>query len=100
MSDAPIIQPITMCIGDLELRSCDENLLQRKALVTLEIIRWNKQDKGTDYCFVVAMWRHDREGYYNLEFIGDRPFDVDRKTFWALARFGQEYLGEQGAADE
>lgn len=93
----PTIQPLSMRIGDLELRTCDENLLQRRQLSTLEIIRWEKKDDGSSYNYVAAMWRMDKDGYFSLEFIGDRPFSTDPKVFWKLAQFGQEYLGEQMA---
>ncbi len=88
----PVLPPFSKRIGDLELRTCDENLLQRRSLVTMEIIKWTQRAAGPDFCFVVAMWRRDREGNYGLEFIGDRPFHETLADFWDLAKFGQEFL--------
>lgn len=86
------LDPLSLRIGNLELRTCDENLLQRREIVTAEVIRWEKQtDKPGEYCYVLAMWRKGKEGY-SLEFIGGRPFDANRDVFWRLAVFGQEHL--------
>ncbi len=99
MSNPP--EPLSLRIGHLELRTCDENLLQRRELVTAEVIRWEKQtDKPGEYCYVLAMWRRSKEGY-SMEFIGGRPFDAPQDVFWRLAKFGQEFLDrafEEGRA--
>ncbi len=94
-----ILSPLSLRIGDLELRTCDENLLQRRALTTAEVIRWEKRDAAPEFCYVLAMWRKGKEGY-SLEFIGGRPFDAPEKTFWRLAKFGQESLDEAWANRE
>jgi len=55
-----------------------------------EIICWVKKDDGSEYCYTLALWVEDSEGW-DLKFVGDRPFDydmVDSKLFWELARFG------------
>ena len=55
-----------------------------------EIICWVKKDDGSEYCYTLALWVEDSEGW-DLKFIGERPFDydnVDPKLFWEVARLG------------
>ena len=75
-------------IEDLEVRTCDENLLSHGTAETMSIVRWNK-----NVCFCLAYWTKDSEGY-NLNFIKGRPFDddIDKEEFWLLAEIGQKHL--------
>jgi len=55
-----------------------------------EIVCWVKKSDGSEYCYTLALWDKDSEGW-DLKFIGNRPFDkenVDSNLFWELARFG------------
>ena len=55
-----------------------------------EIVCWVKKDDGSEYCYTLALWVEDSEGW-DLKFVGDRPFDydnVDPKLFWEVARLG------------
>lgn len=78
--------------GDLELRSCNDNLLTSVPHTTAEIIKWERDDEK-QYCFAVAYWTRDKEGY-DLRFVGDRPFDkdIDSASFMSLAKTGQDLL--------
>lgn len=66
---------------DLEVRSC--NGKQKKA----EIVKW--EDEAS--CYTLAYWTKDSEGY-DLQFVGNRPFDVDEQLFMELAKQGQLIL--------
>ena len=66
---------------DLELRSC--NGKQKKA----EIVKWEDEVS----CYTLAYWTKDSEGY-DLQFVGNRPFDVDWRLFMDLAQQGQKLL--------
>lgn len=72
---------------ELGLRSCGKHLLREGVEhTTAEIIKWQG-----DTCFVLAYWVKDSEGY-DLKFVGSRPFNEDRDTFWLLAKQGQRML--------
>ena len=81
---------VSFRIGNLELRSCDENLLRVKIFTTLEIVYW--ENKG--HCWVVAHWEEGNSGEYSLVFCVGRPFNdyIDREVFWDLAYSGQKAL--------
>jgi len=82
-------------INDLELRSCDECLIQQsKNHKTAEILYHQLDDSGKTYCFTLAYWIAQGDGF-DLKFVGDRPFVYgDKKDFWILAKMGQQLLDE------
>jgi len=79
-----------MKIGDMECRTCGENLLGTLPHVTAEIVKWN----GTS-CYTLAFWKRNCE-YFDLQFIDDRPFgpDIDMSRFMLLAGVMQKHLGD------
>lgn len=48
---------------------------------------------GKKGCYTVVRWNRGSEGY-NIEFIGDRPFDdkIDARDVWELMKYGQKVL--------
>lgn len=80
-------------LKNLELRTCDKNLVGDTEHTTAEIIQWEIRGDEDKFCFVVAYWIKSREGY-DLQFVGQRPFDTDRDIFWKLAKVGQTFLNE------
>ena len=76
-------------LSNLELRTCDECLLDAPPHTRMEIVQWG----GRETCWTIAAWDLGSEGY-NLHFIGQRPFalDVSAVDFMRLAAFGQEEL--------
>lgn len=83
-------------IDDLELRSCDENLLiNNKPHSTAEIIR--HKDNGA---YSIARWERCKEGF-DLCYIGSRPFDneISMHDFMVLSKLGQSILDAIFTAD-
>tara|TARA_R110000787_G_scaffold252616_1_gene358090 strand:- start:321 stop:596 length:276 start_codon:yes stop_codon:yes gene_type:complete len=80
-------------INDVELRSTGKHLLNNDSHSTAEIVKWSKKQDGEDYCWVVAYWIKDREGF-DLQFVGSRPFDIKAKTFMKVAKQGQQMLDD------
>jgi len=78
-------------IEDLELRSCGKHLLLDKEHDRAELVQWNTDIKEKEYCWTVAYWVKGKEGY-DLQFVGDRPFQVNSDSFMYLAKQGQELL--------
>ena len=79
-------------IEDLELRSCGDHLLIEGVKHTrAEIIKWAKDTEQKEYCWTVAYWNRHKEGY-DLQFIGNRPFDTNQEIFMKLAKQGQQLL--------
>lgn len=77
-------------IEDLEVRSCNENLLLDRIHDRAEIVKWESL-KDVEYCGTVAYWERVKGGY-ELRFINDRPFNVDPVIFMGLAKQGQRML--------
>lgn len=74
-----------MRVDNLEFR---RNQTGREA----EIVFWNTNGDGREYCYTLLWYKRDREGYY-IEFVGRRP--LDRKfdnALWALMEYGQDVL--------
>lgn len=72
-------------IGDLELRSCDEHLMDDDRHTIAEIVYWNSDNT----CYTVAYYIVS-DGASSLKFVGKRPFDdrIDIPTFMGLAKLG------------
>lgn len=82
-------------LEDLEVRSCGEHLLSGGNHDRAEIVKWDKNTNGEEYCFAVAYWDKTKDGY-NLKFVGKRPFSINNKdNFWKLAQQGQVLLEEE-----
>ena len=76
-------------VKDLEVRSCGKHLFSDGEHNTAEIVKWVNDEKP--YCLTIAYWERGEYGY-DLQFVGDRQFDVDNKLFMRLAKFGQQKL--------
>lgn len=81
-------------LGNLEVRSCGEGLMQHTPHDRAEIIEWTFADDGKEYCFVLAYFEPQKdENDYDLQFVGGRPFQYDDwQCFMTLANFGYETL--------
>jgi len=80
-------------IEDLEVRSCNINLLSDGEHNRAEIVEWSKgRDKKESTC-TLAYWNLDEEGY-DLQFVGGRPFNTDSVVFMKLAKHGQQILND------
>jgi len=77
-------------IGNIEARSCNGNLMEKRPHITAEIIEW-KKDKES--CCTIAYWKEDKEGY-SLKFVGSRPIQptIDFVNFFKLIKIGQMML--------
>lgn len=78
-------------IENLETRSCGKNLSNEGEHDRAEIVAWGKNIEGKDFCWTIAYWELDKEGYY-LKFVGNRPFEKDSESFMKLAKLGQKVL--------
>jgi hypothetical protein len=76
-------------IDNLEIRSCNETLLSGGDHTTAEVVKWDGEERPN--CYTIAYWSKGGEGY-ELQFVGNRPFDVDEKLFMELAKYGQLIL--------
>lgn len=61
-------------------------------------IRYHKDCfKHKESCYSIASFRRDKEGYYELSFIGDRPLNLNEeelKNFWELVKYGYKELNK------
>jgi hypothetical protein len=84
---------------DYEIRACPKRLARvspDEINETIDFVKWSKDSKtGRDYCFSIAYFKRDSEGYY-LHFVGRRPFDYidheDIGTLWELLKTAQGVL--------
>ena len=83
---------------DYELRACPERLVkfqEDEKNETIDFVKWNMDSKGDRYCFSLAYWIRDKEGY-DLKFVGNRPFEhidaEDVEAVWTALKMAQEVL--------
>lgn len=63
-------------IGNIEIRACPPRLVSvwyGEPNDTIDVVMWQKDSKGKPYCFSIAYFVRDDEGYC-LKFVGARPF--------------------------
>lgn len=85
---------INVRIDRLELRSCNARLGIEGKHETCEIILWHQPLNLAgvpETCHAVAYWVRHKDGF-DLRFVGLRPFETDRLTFWHLAELGQRFV--------
>ena len=87
------MQKFNFRVEDLEVRSCGKHLLSDGEHNRAEIVKWAKDTGKKEYCWTVAYWNENKEGY-DLQFVGGRPFDVDGELFMKLAKQGQQMLDD------
>jgi hypothetical protein len=77
-------------IDNLELRSCDESLMNYSEHKTAEIVKWFKNSES---CYTIGYFEKDSEEYF-FKFVGDRPIDdeVDWNNFKQLIITGYIFL--------
>ena len=54
-----------------------------------ELVKWSKVEER-NYCYVVAFFDKDKEGYYDLRTVGDRFFED--KDAWVVGKHAIEFL--------
>ena len=81
-----------------ELRACPKRLARLsddERNETIDFVMWNTDSTGKRYCFSLAYWRRDNEGYF-LKFVGDRPFQYiaseDVPIVWTALQVAQAML--------
>lgn len=84
-------------IGNLELvlRSINENTYCLKQ----EIIKWKEETANSDnerkeYCYSVAQFTYDGDGYPELKYVGNRPIELtpaEQLIFMELVKEGYKY---------
>ena len=83
---------------DYELRACPKRLVAFEGgepNETIDFIKWQTDSSGERYCFSLAYWRRDDEGY-ELKFVGNRPFVYIEpehiEIIWKALRVAQKVL--------
>lgn len=81
-------------IGNLELRLNDVPKEELKIHSPYsEIVQWS-ENTGTQFCWTIATFEYDRDGYPELRYCGDRPLQLDKaqqEIFQVLIREGYGY---------
>ena len=65
-----MVREINWKKGDFEVRTSDN----RDGKPYCELIKWNMDDTGRRYCFTIAYFHINHDGYAELHFVNDRPF--------------------------
>ena len=83
---------------DYELRACPKRLVrfnEDEPNETIDLIKWETTDDGERYCYSLAYWVQDKEGY-DLKFVDNRPFKYidteDIEMIWTMLKAAQETL--------
>lgn len=68
--------------GDLEVRTTSS--VNGEPYV--ELVKWNTDENGRRWCFVLAYFHKSKEGNVSLNFVSDRPFqeiaEIDINEVW------------------
>ena len=88
------IKSVTYKIDNLELRLPD-----KEHCSCSEIVRYvsNRLAQDGEFCFTVATFEYDKDGYPELTFCGNRPLELtpdEFEKFMILVRDGYKYKKE------
>ena len=80
---------------ELVLRNINEDSYSPKQ----EIIKWEKETAKSDserdeYCYSIALFKYDGDGYPELRYVGDRPIGLtpgEQLIFMELVKEGYKY---------
>ena len=68
-----------------------------------EIVKWvrrtDPKSDNEEYCYTIATYDYDRDGWPELRFCGNRPCDlssVEMETFMDLVKVGYKYRRKDG----
>lgn len=84
---------------DYELRACPRTLArlnEEDKNETIDLIKWDRHDDNNkEYCFSLAYWERDKEGY-DLTLVGSRIFEYideeDLEEVWKQLKVAQKML--------
>ena len=86
---------------ELRLRDVDDNDTIHSPWS--EIVKWNKREESTlsdkKYCYTLATYEYDRDGWPELRFCSNRPCDLskeDMDAFIDLVKEGYMYRKKNG----
>ena len=79
-------------IANLELRfrSINEDTLCLKQ----EIVKWEQLNTLDEYCYTIAHFTYDGDGYPELKYVGNRPIELtpgEQTIFMELVKEGYKY---------
>ncbi len=77
--------------NNVEVRSTGVGLCSNPDHNTAEIVQWSVDEKHEQYCWTVAYWVKEKEGY-SLRFVSSRPLEIKPKLFMKMFKKGQKYL--------
>ena len=88
------VKSVTYRIDNLELRLPD-----KEHCSCSEIVRYisNRLAQDGEFCFTVAIFEYDKDGYPELTFCGNRPLELtpeEFEKFMILVRDGYKYKKE------
>jgi hypothetical protein len=88
------VKSVTYRIDNLELRLPD-----KEHCSCSEIVRYvsNRLAQDGEFCYTVATFEYDRDGYPELTFCGNRPLELtseEFEKFMILVRDGYKYKKE------
>ena len=89
-----MVNSVTYRIDNLELRLPD-----KEHCSCSEIVRYvsNRLAQDGEFCYTVATFEYDRDGYPELTFCGNRPLELtseEFEKFMILVRDGYKYKKE------
>ena len=66
-----------------------------------ELVKWYKAEvdgcEEREYCYVIAFFDKDKEGYYDLRTVGNRFFED--KDAWVVGKYALEFLNAMSAVE-
>lgn len=79
---------------DFEIRMAHTFAIGMMRMPYLELVKWDVTEGGRSYCYTLAYWHRDKDGEWELRFVGSRPFDqiaeVDISPIWEQLFLAQQ----------
>ena len=75
---------------ELRLRNINEDTLSLKQ----EIVKWEQLNTPDEYCYTIAHFTYDGDGYPELKYVGSRPIELtpgEQPIFMELVKEGYKY---------
>ena len=79
-------------IANLELRFRSIN--EDTSCLKQEIVKWEQLNTLDEYCYTIAHFTYDGDGYPELKYVGNRPIELtpgEQTIFMELVKEGYKY---------
>lgn len=82
------MEKFNLRLGKLEVRSCDDMLLDKTPHTKAEIVNWYKEDG----CITIAVFENKKDEGWDVRLLGSRVLEEDFNVIGKLTKFALSEL--------